>query len=385
MAMSKFLCPNCCHFHYFEALSCAHCGQSLGYEPSADAFFTLSPLDGLWRNTARAPRPMQLCVNARAGTCNWLVATGGSEPFCVACRHNRTIPNTSIEGTFERWRRIENAKHRLFHTLIRLGLPLANRNDDEGGLGFDFLYDASGEQHQSPQIVTGHSGGLITINLMEADDVARERMRRDLGEPYRTLLGHFRHETGHYFWERLVGRGGPIEPFRQMFGDERQDYQQALRRHYAEGPPADWPSRFVSAYAASHPWEDFAETFAHYVHMVDALATLRGFDMRIGAYMGGSPAACPVASSGDSLGAGEAAGSAVSFDPYRADTARLIEQWIPFSLALNAVNRSMGQPDLYPFELSANVVGKLDFIGRLIHQAAGHGSAPQTAAPGGRG
>ena len=125
-------------------------------------------------------------------------------------------------------------------------------------------------------MVTGHADGVITLDLAESDDVHRERRRAELGEPYRTLLGHFRHEIGHYYWPILVERAGALERCRALFGDERADYGEALERHYADGPPADWAERHVSAYATMHPWEDWAETFAHYLHIRDTLQTAGG-------------------------------------------------------------------------------------------------------------
>jgi hypothetical protein len=88
------------------------------------------------------------------------------------------------------------------------------------------------------------------------------------------LLGHFRHEVGHYFWDRLVATDPhQLEEFRVLFGDDRQDYGEALKRHYDEGAPANWQDTYISMYATMHPWEDFAETWAHYLHIVDTLET----------------------------------------------------------------------------------------------------------------
>ena len=157
----------------------------------------------------------------------------------------------------EHWRKIEFAKHRLFYTLLRLRLPLTTRPEDPNGLAFDFLSDPVGSA--AGKVLTGHASGLITLNVAEADDPERERQRKSMGEPYRTLLGHFRHEIAHYYWDHLVADTPAIEEFRRLFGDEREDYQASLQRYYAQGPAPDWPERFVTAYASSHPWEDFAE------------------------------------------------------------------------------------------------------------------------------
>ena len=196
--------------------------------------------------------------------------------------------------------------------------------------------------------MTGHAGGLITLNVAEADDPERERQRKSMGEPYRTLLGHFRHEIAHYYWDRLVADSPAIEEFRRLFGDEREDYPAALQRHYAEGPPADWSEHFVTAYASAHPWEDFAETWAHYFHMVDTLETALAFGLRLRPQV--------------AKGAGLAA--VIDFDPYIAEMDRIIDTWLPLTFAVNSINRSMGLPDLYPFVLPPPVIWKLDLRAR---------------------
>src|SRR6202047_3353338 len=167
-----------------------------------------------------------------------------------------------------------------------------------------------------------------------------------MGEPYRTLLGHFRHEIAHYYWDRLVADSPAIEEFRQLFGDEREHYGAALQQHYADGPAPDWAERFVTAYASSHPWEDFAETWAHYFHMVDTLETAFAFGLRLR----------PTVAKGAGLAA------AIDFDPYAAEMDRIIDAWLPLTFAVNSINRSMGQPDLYPFVLSPAVISKLAFL-----------------------
>jgi hypothetical protein len=201
-------------------------------------------------------------------------------------------------------------------------------------------------------IMTGHDDGLITVALEEADDAERENRRTSMHEPYRTLLGHFRHEVGHYYWDVLVRDGGQLDGYRTVFGDERADYGQALQNYYANGAPANWRDNFVSAYATAHPWEDFAETWAHYLHIVDTLEMARAFGMHV------HP---PLAKEGELE-------AEVDFQPYRApDVPTLVDTWIPLSNALNALNRTMGQPDIYPFILSPAVVKKLGAIHDLIH------------------
>lgn len=260
-------------------------------------------------------------------------------------------PDLSVKANVLAWRRLQWAKLRLFYSLLRLGLPLQTKAENERtGLAFDVLADPP--QPGAPRVMTGHDNGLITIALAEADDAAREKSRMSLHEPYRTLVGHFRHESGHYFWDRLVHDGGKLEPFRRLFGDERDDYGEALQRHYDQAPPADWQARFVSAYATMHPWEDFAETWAHYLHIVDTLEMAQAFGL----------STRPRVAEGDELDA------SVDFDPYRKlPMERLTENWMPLTLAVNSLNRAMGQPDLYPFVLSAPAIEKLGFVHNLVH------------------
>ena len=212
------------------------------------------------------------------------------------------------------------------------------------GLAFEFLADAA---DGPPAVLTGHNGGVITINLAEADDAERERRRHALGEPYRTLLGHMRHESGHYYWDRLIDGTDRHDEFRARFGDEREDYQAALQRHYANGAPADWQTRFVTAYASAHPWEDWAETWAHYLHMTDTLETAAACGVSIRPRRSDEPTLAKVPSTAGTL--------ASPFD-------RLIASWYPMTYLLNSLNRGLGLADAYPFVLSPPAVEKLRFV-----------------------
>jgi hypothetical protein len=365
--MKLFKCQACGQLLYFENTRCEKCGRRLGYIPNAETLSALEPEGDNWRARAVKGKLYRFCANAAFGVCNWMIDAGSSDTFCVACRHNRTIPDTSIESNVTAWRKIELAKHSLFYTLLKLKLPLDGRNDQDAGirecLTFDFL--ASPATPGAQNVMTGHSDGLITLALEEADDVERENRRTTMHEPYRTLFGHFRHEVGHYYWDVLVRDGGQLDGFRAMFGDERQDYAAALQKHYAEGAPANWQDNFVSAYATTHPWEDFAETWAHYLHIVDTLEMAQAFGLYV------NP---PLAKTGELE-------AEVDFQPYRApDVATLVDTWIPLSNALNALNRTMGQPDIYPFVLSPAVIKKLGAIHDLTH-GDGIAVAPPPAEP----
>jgi hypothetical protein len=255
--MRLFRCRNCGQVLYFETTSCERCGHRLGFLAETGQLSAREPEGKAWRTLAKPARQVRFCANAAHDACNWLVPVAQEAPLCLCCRHNRTIPDLTAPGNLLLWQRIEAAKQRLFYTLIRLGLPLADRAEDpEHGLAFDVLADPPSAE--APKVMTGHDNGLITLALAEADDAHREQTRTAMGEPYRTLLGHLRHEVGHHFWDLLVRDGGRLEEFRELFGDEREDYAAALQAHYANGPPADWQARFVSTYASAHPWEDFA-------------------------------------------------------------------------------------------------------------------------------
>ncbi|MEO3386752.1 putative zinc-binding peptidase [Mesorhizobium sp. CAU 1741] len=336
--MKVFECGNCGNAAYFDNTVCVHCGMRLGYDPEQARMLALAPGSDGWR----------LCANAAHDACNWLVPVHEDAEFCAACRHNRTVPDLSMPDAAENWRRIEAAKRHLFYSLMRWRLPMPDRNQDpDEGLAFDFLADNQMPDGTVETVLTGHENGLITINVAEGDDAERERRRAQMGEPYRTLLGHFRHEIGHYYWDRLVRDRGNLDAFRDLFGDDREDYAASLQRHYENGPPAGWQLSYISAYATTHPWEDFAETWAHYLHIVDTLETAAAFGMTV--------------THPDGLEASDI------FDPYRTrDVSRLLSAWVPMTVAINAVNRSMGQPDLYPFVLSDPIARKLQFVCDMV-------------------
>jgi hypothetical protein len=355
--MKLFSCQGCGQLLYFENIRCENCGRVLGYLTDINEISALEPVGGApsaWHALAAPHKTFKFCKNYDAGMCNWLVDAEDEGGFCLACRHNRLVPDLAVPSNDVLWRKIETAKHRLFYSLLRLRLPLENRTDDpEHGLAFDFLADPP--QTHEVEVMTGHNNGLITLALKEADDVTREKVRTAMGEPYRALLGHFRHEIGHYFWDRLVANDPVLlEGCRALFGDESQDYGEALKKYYQEGPPANWPEDFISTYAASHPWEDFAETWAHYLHIVDTLETAAAFGLKIKPRRAKGLAA------------------AIDFDPYAADMDKLIDAWLPVEFATNNLNRSMGLADLYPFLLSPKVIDKLSFVHvlMLVREAA---------------
>ncbi len=351
--MKLFSCQGCGQLLYFENVRCESCGRALGYLTDLNEISALDPIDGV---AGWCWRPRQKGTNSAATTTMPACATGCCRPAatrnsCAARRRNRVIPDLSVPGNDGLWRKIETAKHRLFYSLLRLHLPLESRTDNpEHGLAFDFLADPP-ESHAAG-VMTGHDSGLITLAVREADDAVREKVRGEMGEPYRTLLGHLRHESGHYFWDRLVENDAPqLDAFRGLFGDERTDYAQALEKYYNEGAPPGWQSDYVSTYATTHPWEDFAETWAHYLHIVDTLETAGAFGLKVK----------PRRARG-------ALAAAIDFDPYKAlEMQTLVNAWLPIEFATNSLNRSMGLTDLYPFVISPRVIEKLGFVHALTH------------------
>jgi hypothetical protein len=351
--MKLFKCQNCGNTIHFNNDVCLACNSRIGYVRKQIDMSALQPNnDGSWTALAEPSQSYFFCENATEGACNWLVAANSGETFCLACRFNLTIPDLSIAENHDRWRRIEQAKKHLFYSLTRWELPIPRRADHpEHGLAFEFLADVEADGIVTETVLTGHTNGLIQINIAEADDAERERRRAQMREPYRTLIGHFRHEVGHFYWDLLIQDKGRIPEFAAVFGDPSIDYAQALQDHYATGAPVGWQQDYISAYASSHPWEDFAETWAHCFHMVDGLETARAY----GIYPGESPASTILGTEVDPY-------DAVSID-------QIIAAWVPLTVAINSINRSLGQPDLYPFVLTDAIVAKIDFVFRLIAEA----------------
>ncbi|RAI95193.1 zinc-binding metallopeptidase family protein [Algoriphagus yeomjeoni] len=344
--MKIFECGNCAHPLYFENDSCEKCGHLAGYHDESLKMLTFEPATSSLISD-RNGKAYKYCQNKEYGVCNWLIPASEENHFCNACALNRTIPDLSDQSNFPKWQKLEIAKHRLVYQLQRLGLAiLPKENHPEIGLSFDFI-----SKQNDPQIMTGHAAGLITILLSEADSVFREKMRKQMAEPYRTLIGHFRHEVGHYFWDRLVATNqGFSNEFRNIFGDESADYGKSLKKHYQNGAPENWQNNFISEYATSHPWEDWAETWAHYLHIMDMTETGYYFGMSV-----------------EPIIKDKSLNGSVKFDPYEVkDFISIYKTWAPMSFAINSINRSMGIPDAYPFVVSAAVVEKMKFIHKLL-------------------
>ena len=343
---------------FFRNSACLSCGAQLGYDPELTTLIALEEGDtpgSLVRHGDTGGKHYQRCANFdTAAGCNWLLPHGSTEPLCRACCVNRTIPDQSDPQNQMLWGRIELAKRRLMSQLLDLGLPALSKEkeDPEHGLAFDFLRALPDE----PPVMTGHANGVITLNVEEADDAVREKVRAAMHEPYRTLLGHLRHEVGHYYWDRLIWDSPWLDDFRTLFGDERESYADALKRHYDNGAPPDWDQRFVSTYASSHPWEDWAETWAHYLHIEDTLVTALSFGLGAGdVEIDTEPFTKDVLWQPDVAGASE--------------FLELVNAWVELTGVLNELSRSMGVHDFYPFVLNRPVVAKLQFIHCVVREA----------------
>lgn len=332
---------------FFINSRCVTCARELGFLPDVGTMATLQTEGDIVRGLG-FDGSYRKCANQLAfDVCNWLVPENASETLCQSCRLNQVIPNLKDENNRALWNDVERAKRHLIYTLNQLRLPVYPKSEDPQGLAFNIMTDTPKEQ-----VLTGHADGVITLNLREADPVSREETRVAMKEGYRTLLGHFRHEVGHYYWDLLVKDSPDLDAFRQLFGDERADYAAALEKHYGSGPAtAGWQESFISNYAKAHPWEDWAESWAHVLHMVDTLETARNF--AIAEISEGHP---------DKL--------ISNFDP-------LIEEWFELTVVMNALNRSMGLPDAYPFAITDRVKEKLCFVAGVIanQQQARPGSA----------
>ncbi len=370
---------------FFRNDVCLACGTPLGYDPDLVLLRPLAPTRNPEVFRAMRTRGIGMsvplttyrrCANwTSAAPCNWLLPDNDEarlKPYCRSCRLDRTVPDPTDRDNAQLWQRVEVAKRWLVSQLIALKLPVESRVSENPGQGV--MFDLLRSPVDGPRVMTGHADGLITLDIEEADDVHRETLRSQMHEPYRTLIGHLRHEIGHYYWQRLVQGTAREEPCRALFGDDRLDYGQALQDYYANGAPPDWKNRFVSAYATAHPYEDWAETWAHYLHMIDALDTARSFGLVAHhdeiQYEAFTPQVLHPDDPAPSPSADDLAFLAV------------VNGWIELTGALNEVTRSMGEPDFYPFVLSKPAVRKLYFVHQVVMEAGGRdrGGSPTGAA-----
>jgi hypothetical protein len=350
---------------FFDNVRCENCGRQVAYDPASRMLAAVEPAgEELWAIAGDEGDPrslFRLCANrTMAAACNWLVPSSESQAICLACRLTRTIPSLNRPKNAERLRELEAAKRRVLFALQNMQLPLIPKlENEERGLAFDFLEALP----DGPPVLTGHADGVITLNIAEADDDYREKNREQLREPYRTVVGHIRHELGHYFWDLLVRDTPWHAKYRAIFG-ERADYADALKKHYAEGAPDGWRNHFISEYASSHPWEDWAESWAHYMHLLATLETVTNFRLdTVNTPLRLTPFTPDVLYQKDT-------------DPAFLDW---INAWVVLTALLNEVARSMGQPDIYPFVLSAPAVKKVHFVHCVINANLGKRTRPVPA------
>ena len=324
--MKAFSCRVCGNSLYFENSICVSCKTNLGFSRGERA---IVPVDGKGQYVDADGDIWHVCKNLNLSGCTWLTEFPGG--FCFSCGLTRTRPSDADAVGLREFKVAEEAKRRLVVELDTLGFPIVPRSEDpDNGLAFDLLSSVDED------VTTGHDSGIITLDLAESDDAHREKVRVDLDEPYRTMLGHFRHEIGHYIeWQHV--RGDLIEKGRELFGDEEESYADAIERHYSQGPPAGWEKDYISMYATMHPFEDFAETFAHYMHICDTIETASAFGLA----------------------------TVASPQEFSSFHDLVVGVWIPLSVALNQINRSMGKGALYPFVIPPPVLEKLQFVADL--------------------
>ncbi|MDO6747135.1 zinc-binding metallopeptidase family protein [Gilvimarinus sp. 1_MG-2023] len=346
--MRDFHCK-CGNQVFFFNNQCLVCGRRLGFDSHTLSMRAFPDVEGWLHDDGQDYNYCQNYYDYNA--CNWLVKKGAENRYCLSCQLNRTVPDLVSVENISRWGKLEAAKRHVIYSLLNLGLPIQSVANPQVRLAFEFLEDArTNPAYAESFVATGHSSGLITINLAEADDAYRESVKEELGEHYRTILGHFRHEIGHYYYEILVANTPWRAGFEELFGDPTVDYQQALNNHYQNPPPDFWQDSYISAYAVSHPLEDWAETWAHYLHIFDTLDTAIHFKL-----------VEPLQKNG------------------RVDAEKAIDTWLDFAVKLNALNRSMGLADAYPFMITPKIADKLKFIHQVIeHQTIAKGGDGQT-------
>jgi len=346
--MRRFFC-GCGNTLFFGSVRCLSCRREVGYDPVSQALHPLPEAPSLKR-----------CGNGvQHGVCNWLLDSTSKERLCVACRMNQIVPDLSRDRNKLLWSRMESAKRRLIYSLLGLGIPLPNKAESPvDGLAFEIMSTIL-----NPSVSTGHLNGIITVNLEEADDTYRQINRQMFGERSRTLLGHFRHESGHYLWARFISKLPSQDPqrlaFRETFGQDWRDYGIALSDYYRLGPPPDWSQRFISSYSASHPWEDWAETWSHYLQMVDGLETCSAMGIQT-QHLNLPLVTLPVH-------AGFLSTHLKSSPQEDEAFLAMVQRWICVSTVLNEVADSFGEAHLYPFVISVPIAQKL----RLVHYFAG--------------
>lgn len=308
--VKRLACPVCGNEVFFDSLTCVRCGSELALDVDELGLRVLD-LDHA------SP-----CVRRTTWACNWR-AVGPNAPFCRSC----VLVDAGGHDHDPAMVPFQSAQRRALYQLVQFGVST------EAGSDLRFAYRSS---HAGDDVRIGHRNGEITLDLAEVDPAHREQVQATLGEQYRTPLGHIRHELGHYVWQELVALDpARLEAFREVFGDERIDYAEALARHYARTDDGSWYGTHASFYATAHPWEDFAESWAQVMHVHDVVET------------------------GASWGV-------VTAPADLKDASAWLSASITASVAANELARSMGMRDLYPFALTPGVRVKVEFCWQLL-------------------
>lgn len=337
--MRRFFC-HCGQEVFFDNTYCNRCNSILGFDPEQQKLISIEPDKGQFRSVKSPEKHYKRCMHHQHQMqCNWLLSIDDHFTQCLSCRLTRVIPNQAYPYNVKRWAVLEAAKRRMIYSLLRLGLPIDQWPAEASQtIQFHFLEDQLSNPHDGQeQVLSGHAGGIITLNASEADSSYREATREAMNEPYRTLLGHFRHEIGHFYWEKLIKDQSLYSDFKAIFGDDTVDYSQALTTYYETGPPEDFQQQYISAYASAHALEDWAETWAHYLLMHETLETAVAFDV-------------------------------IRQPESDREFSLWLSEWMELVVVLNALNRSIGNADAYPFVISATVQKKLQFIHDLVHR-----------------
>jgi len=337
--MRRFYCQ-CGQEIFFENNYCNSCGTQLGFDPKQQMLFSLEDKQDSWQRYDKPTQNYKFCQHrTHEIACNWLIDINSQDQQCLSCQLTRKIPNQENSNNIRRWATLESAKRRMLYGLLRLNLAIPSRGQHtKNTLIFDFLEDQrSNPAVKEKHVYSGHQNGVITMNVAEADSSYREATREAMNESYRSLLGHFRHEIGHYLLSKNILNTNNYSKFVTLFGDDSVDYKAALKKYYDNGPADNWQRQYISAYASSHPVEDWAETWAHYMLMSETVETAVAFGV------------VPMVDSEN------------HFDVW-------MNVWLNLVVVMNALNRSVGNSDAYPFVVYEAVRAKLKFIHELIHE-----------------
>ncbi|KAA5539180.1 hypothetical protein FYK55_24995 [Roseiconus nitratireducens] len=317
---------------FFHSEQCVRCKSATAMCANCRQVAAVDDLNDGTVQCSNCGTHMRFCGNrVQNAICNGGVRAESADALCRYCSLNQIVPDLSMPGNREKWLSIERAKHRVLYDVDRIGFPIiTDAGDGRAILRFEF------KSSTAEPVTTGHTSGLITMNIAEADSVQREQTRVQFGEPQRTLVGHFRHELGHYFWDVCVNPSR-LDEYRQLFGDERNpDYVTAQQQYYSGGPPDDWWTTYVSEYATMHSWEDFAETFNAYLDMIAIVGTSAHFHrLRVDADVDGG------------------------------DFQQLLTAYQDIGIVANELNRDMGMLDLVPEVFTPPVVQKMRFVHSL--------------------